>query len=286
MATKTWDLTDFSRVQTGSTFHVKISKGKAFKVVTTTDDNVLPFVEVEKDGKSLKIGLKRDQSYKFEKSPEAEVVLPALEGVDLSGAASGHLEGFDSEKNVVVQLSGASKLDGALQLGESEARNERRQLVDLDGRSARGRGSGQRREPHALGEFPLKQGKLDLSGASTADIVVRSTAPFTATMSGASKVRGKLETTELTLKSEGASHVNLDGSAKRAKVSVSGASHLQLDGVKTETMNITLSGASHAVVAVSESLDYDVSSVSHLTYTGNPAHVEGKRTGGSHVTHE
>ena len=67
---------------------------------------------------------------------------------------------------------------------------------------------------------------------------------------------------------------------------MSGASHFQLDGVKTETMNITVSGASHAKVAVSESLDYDVSSVSHLTYKGNPAHVEGKCTGGSHVSHD
>ena len=286
MATKTWDIAGFNRLQIGSTFHAKISKGKAFKVTTTADDNVLPFVEVEKDGKSLKIGLKKDQNFKFEKSPEAEIVLPALARIELSGAAKGHLEGFDSEKDVAVHLSGASKLDGALSSVKAKLETSGASSLTLTGGAQEAELLGSGASHLVLSEFPVKQGKLDLSGASTAEIVVRSTAPFTATASGASKLRGKLETTELTLETEGACHVNMEGSAKRAKVAVSGASHLQLDGVKTETMNITVSGASHAKVAVSESLDYDVSSVSHLTYKGNPAHVEGKRTGGSHVTHE
>jgi eukaryotic-like serine/threonine-protein kinase len=286
MATKSWDVADFGRVQIRSTFHTKISKGRAFKVTTTTDDNVLPYVEVEKDGNLLKVGLKKNQSYKLEKSPEAEIVLPALVGVDVSGASKGHLEGFDSEKDVAVHLSGASKLDGSLRSEKAKLETSGASSLTLTGGAQAAEVTGSGASHLLLGEFPLKQGKVDLSGASTADIVVQSTAPFAVTMSGASKLRGKLETALLTLKTEGACHVNVDGSAKRAKVSVSGASHLQLDGVKTEAMNITVSGASHAKVAVSESLDYDVSSVSHLTYKGNPAHVEGKRTGGSHVSHE
>ena len=51
-------------------------------------------------------------------------------------------------------------------------------------------------------------------------------------------------------------------------------------------MNIKVSGASHAKVAVSGSLDYDVSSASHLTYKGNPSHRRASDTGGSHVSHE
>jgi hypothetical protein len=67
---------------------------------------------------------------------------------------------------------------------------------------------------------------------------------------------------------------------------VEGASHLQLDALETETMTIKVSGASHAKVAVSGALDYDVSSVSHLTYKGNPSSIKAKRSGGSHVSHE
>jgi serine/threonine protein kinase len=286
MATKTWDLADFTRVQIRSNFHAKIVKGKQFKVTTTADDNVLPFIRVVKDGNLLKIGLEKNLSFQLKKAPEAEIVLPVLAGVDMSGATIGHLEGFDSEKEVSVHMTGASKLDGSLSSAKARLDTSGASSVTLTGGAQEAELSASGASHLVLGEFPLKQGKLELSGASTADIVVRTTAPFTATMSGASKLRGKLETAELTLKTDGASHVDLDGSAKRAKVSVSGTSHAQLDGVETETMNITVSGASHAKVAVSGSLDYDVSSVSQLTYKGSPAHVEGKRTGGSHVSHE
>ena len=204
-------------MQIGSTFHAKISKGKAFKVSTTADDNVLPFVQVEKDGSLLKIGLDKDQNFELKQSPEAEIVLPALAGVDLSGASKGHLEGFDSEKDVVVHLSGASKLDGSLRAVKAKLETSGASSVTLTGGAQEAELTASGASHLLLGEFPLKQGKLELSGASTADIVVRTTAPFTATMSGASKLRGKLETAEITLKTDGASHVNLDGSAKRPR---------------------------------------------------------------------
>ena len=52
-------------------------------------------------------------------------------------------------------------------------------------------------------------------------------------------------------------------------------------------MKIKVSGASHAKVAVSGSLDYEVSSASHLTYKGSPSHVDGNsNAAGPHVSHE
>ena len=48
---------DSPALQIRSTFHATISKGKTFKVSTTADDNVIPFVKVEKVKDVLKIGL-------------------------------------------------------------------------------------------------------------------------------------------------------------------------------------------------------------------------------------
>ncbi len=87
MATRTWDVSDFTRVQIRSTFDTKITKGKAFKVTTTADDNVLPYVRVEKDGNFLKLGFEKGHNFQLKKSPEAQIVLPILSGIDLSGAA-------------------------------------------------------------------------------------------------------------------------------------------------------------------------------------------------------
>ncbi len=286
MATKTWDISDFTRLQIRATFDAKITKGKSFKVTTTVDDNVLPYVRVEKEGNLLKLGFEKDHNFKLKKSPEAEIVLPVLSGVDLSGASAGHLIGFDAEKEVDIDVSGASNLDGSLGAARTKFDASGASSVTLKGSSDSADISAHGASHLKLADFALKRCKLDVSGASTTEFALRSSAPFTANVSGASTVRGKVEIPELVLEATGAGRTILSGTAKRATIVAEGASHLQLDGLQIETANIKASGASHAKVAVSGSLDYEVSSASHLTYKGNPSHAKGKRTGGSHVSHE
>ena len=113
-AAKTWEIAGFTRMQISSTFHASISKGKTFKVTVTADDNVLPLVQVTREGDSLEIRLENGHSFRLSKPLEAEIVLPTLAGLKLSGASEGILKGFDSEKDVEIELSGSSKLKGAL----------------------------------------------------------------------------------------------------------------------------------------------------------------------------
>ncbi len=108
---------------------------------------------------------------------------------------------------------------------------------------------------------------------------MRTSEPFAAKISGSSTFRGTVEAADLDLEAEGASRAILSGSAKSAKIVAEGASHLQLGGFENETVDIKLSGALHAKIAVNRSLDYEVSSASHLTYKGNPSHVEGEAHG-------
>jgi hypothetical protein len=324
---KTWDFAGFSRMQIRSTFHAKISKGSTFKVTTTADDNVLPFVKVEKEGDLLKIGRENGHSFQLKKPLEAEIVLPTIEGLELSGASQGELKGFDFEKDVAIHVSGSSKLMGSLGTGKAE--------FDVDGASSLSlAGSAQSAQLSAHGsshlmlpEFLVKQCELDLGGASTAEINVRSTAPFVAKISGSSTLKGSVEATDVNLDLRGASRATLRGSTKNAKIVVEGSSHLKspelaieaksielevsgassaalkgtadsavikgtgsshlaLADFKCKTVAITLSGASHAKVAASGSLEYHLSSASHLTYSGDPAKLEGEKSGGSHLTHE
>ena len=229
-AVKTWDVSRFNRIRVRSVFHAKITKGKTFKVATTADDNVLPFVRVEKEGDVLTIEIEKGHGFQLKKSPEAEIVLPVLAGVELSGASVGRLEGFDSEKDVAIDLSGASKLEGALAAAKVKVKVGGASHLSLTGKADSAELSSEGASHLKLAEFPLKQGKLDLSGAGTAEIVVRSAEPFVGEISGASKLRGTVEAAELDLKVSGASHVTLSGKAKTAKLDVSDASHLQLVG--------------------------------------------------------
>jgi Putative auto-transporter adhesin, head GIN domain len=173
----------------------------------------------------------------------------------------------------------------------------------------------------------VKQCEVDLGGASRAEILVRSTAPFVAKVSGSSTLKGSVDSTDVNLDIRGASRAILRGRTKNAKIvlegsshlkssdlaieansidlEVSGAStaalkgsvesavikgtgssHLELENLKSKTIEITLSGASHAKVAASGSLTYHLSSSSHLSYSGDPAKLDGESTGGSHLSHE
>jgi hypothetical protein len=324
---KTWDIGGFSRMQIRSTFHATISKGKTFKVTTTADDNIIPFVIVEKVKDVLMIGLERGHSFRLKKPLEAEIVLPALAGVDLSGACQGELKGFESEKDVNIHVSGSSKLKGSLGAGKAELGAEGASSISLTGSAQRAQLSAHGSSHLTLPEFLIKQGGLKLDGASNADITVRSTAPFVAKVSGSSTLKGTVEATDVDLEIRGASQAALRGSARNAKIIVEGSSrlkspelvfdaksieleatgassaalkgtaetavfkatgvcHLALEDLKCKSLDVTLSGASHASVAASGSLDYHISSVSHLTYSGDPAKLEGETTGGSHISHK
>jgi RNA polymerase sigma factor (sigma-70 family) len=104
-------------------------------------------------------------------------------------------------------------------------------------------------------------------------------------VSGASGLKGNLETKKIMLKAAGASHMKLTGSAKEAKLNVSGASHLDLSDFAVDQADVHLSGASHATVNAKSKLDYSVSGASHLGYRGEPTIGRRDKSGASHAGH-
>ena len=68
-------------------------------------------------------------------------------------------------------------------------------------------------------------------------------------------------------------------------IKASGASHLDLGEVKLAAADVTLDGASHAKINVSDKLDYSLSGWSHLEYSGEPNIGKSSKHGGSHLNH-
>jgi serine/threonine-protein kinase len=298
-ATKEWAIADFTRVAITSTFRARIKKGADFKVTTTADDNVLPHVRVSTQGTTLKVGLQDNQSYELRTRLEAEITLPTLTALDLSGASQTTLEGFKNENELKLRMKGASKLDGSLGVEKAEIDANGASSVSLAGtaKSARIKGGGA--SQLKLGDFRFRDCAISLEGASTAQLAVVSESPFKARVSGASHLSGSIRAIDLEFELEGASHVTLGAAARDAstrpsgalsqagsvKIRASGASHLDLTGVVAKNADVTLSGASHANVAVAGTLNYDLSSGSHLRYRGEPSTLTGKKSGGSMLSH-
>jgi len=323
-ATKTWDVAGFDSVQIGSTFHTKIAKGSSFKVTTTADDKILQHIRVVKVDRTLKIGLESG-SYSLKSPLGAEITMPTIAGLDLSGASKTALTGFDSERDIRIKLSGASELSGKIKAEKAEFVVDGASTATLSGSAAVGRLIANGSSHLKLGEFPFQQCALGLEGASSAQVVVQSDHPFLAKLAGSSHLNGSVKAADIRLDLSGASRATLGGSSKDVLIHGSGASRtelsefavnasklsIQLDGASSaklsgcadtallegnsashldlsrlvaQSADVKLTGSSHATIDVRGSLIYDLSSVSHLNFRGNPPAVTGKKSGCSTVS--
>jgi len=306
-AVKEWSIAGFTGVEITSTFRARIIKGSSFKITTTADDNVLPYVQVTKEGDTLKVGLQDKPRYELKTHLEAEITLPTLAVLNLSGASTATLSEFNNEKELKVRTSGASKLDGSLTIDEADFRASGASSVVLAGSAKTARITLDGASHLKLGEFLLKQCEIALQGASTAQLEVQSASPFKARLAGASHLSGWIQADDVDLELDGASHLTIGYQAKDAtssandasnrktarvsphaetvKVVASGASHLDLARLVTKSVDVKLSGASHATVEVTGTLHYDLSAGSHLSYHGEPSTVKGTKSGASMISH-
>lgn len=108
---------------------------------------------------------------------------------------------------------------------------------------------------------------------------------FTADSSGASRLKGTIETGRLHLEASGASTISLAGTAKEARLEASGASRLDLGKLKLGRADVELAGASHATLYVHEALDYSATGASRVIYEGNPKVGKQDTSGASSVVH-
>ena len=209
--TQEFNFSDFSRVEVGSAFEVKVVQSDSYSVSVTADDNLFDYILVSKQGTTLKIRLKTAQY--IDTTTRAEITMPQLHGLELSGATQGTVSGFSSTENVDLEVSGASSLD----------------LVDI-----------------SVGDV-----KSDISGAS--------------------KVTGDITAGDADFDVSGASTVQLEGSASDIVVDASGASRVKLAAFPVNNADIKLSGASSGTVNLDSRLDADLSGASKLEYIGEPA---------------
>jgi len=111
---------------------------------------------------------------------------------------------------------------------------------------------------------------IDLSGASSLDLVDISAGDVKLDISGASKVNGDITAGDTDFDLSGASTVQLDGSAGDIVVKAGGASRVKLDGFTVNNADINFNGASTGTVNLSGKLDANLSGASKLSYIGEP----------------
>lgn len=204
LVTRDFEFTDFTSVHLSQAFDAEITQSETFSVSVRVDDNILDLIEVDMSGSTLSVGTKSGASLTGNVTLEATITMPTVDGIELSGASSADVAGFDALGAFDVQVSGASRIDGDF-VAESVD-------VSLSGAS------------HISGEVVAGSIDLSLSGASRATL------------------QGSVD--DLTLDAEGASHADLDGLVvQTADVKLSGASDATVNA-EERIESVDVSGAS------------------------------------------
>jgi hypothetical protein len=245
--TKTFDYKDFTAIEIQNDFEVEITYADAYSITISGTERAMSNLDVVKSGDTLKIGMGGWQWFWFwHTSPKAVITLPDLRRLDLSGASSGTVSGFKTDKDFALQLSGASSLD-----------------IDME-----------------TGDF-----NADVSGASDLKIHLKAIS-FDGEASGASGIKGSLETGKTEIRLTGASDAKLTGSGSDMHLNASGASGAKLADFTVKTAVVDLSGASGADIDASDKLDVDISGASTLNYYGNPVLGKTAISGASDLNHK
>lgn len=203
--TREFPLSDFDQVQISHAFKAEISQGDSYSVVVTVDDNLEQYLQVDKQGDRLSIGLKPGVNIPRGQL-EAKVIMPDLAGVDGSGAARITISGFESDRALNAQISGASTLRGDIQAGDLTAHVSGASSLVLEGSGG--------------------NGKLDASGASTIDLSDFPLQDVDAQASGASRVTVNASG-RLNADANGASTVEYLGNPELGNIQETGASHVK-----------------------------------------------------------
>ncbi len=195
--TQEYEISDFSRVQVSSAFEIEITQSDTYSISVTAPENWFKYINVEKAAQTLEIGM--DIKFwgfwnRIAVQPKVEITMPSLEILDMSGATSGLVRGFESANDFRLNLSGASHLDMEITAYDTS--------LTISGAS------------ELSGRLNAHDVRINLSGASSTEL--------------------EGEINNLNLQVSGASHANLDElPGQDARVEVSGASNatVSIDGI-------------------------------------------------------
>lgn len=201
------DLAGFDALEVSHSFRVDVTQGELFHVLLRVDENVLNHLDVRRQGDTLRIGLEPGVGYSTsDLLLEAEVTMPEVTGLVLSGASRTTLDGFRSSRRLEVNVSGASYLTGEIECEDAELEVSGASHVTLDGSAGDIRINASGASSVDLEAFPVDNARVQASGASNVTIDASGT---------------------LDAEASGASHIFYVGSPDLGDVDTSGASSVR-----------------------------------------------------------
>jgi hypothetical protein len=198
------DFVGYSVLDIAYTFEVTVTQADSFSVKIRVDDNIVPYLDVGQEGNTLYLHLKPCVVYD-DVTPEADVTMPDVVRISLSGASSAALSGFDFTHTLPLTASGASLISGTIRTGDMTLNLSGASNASLAGEGANLNANVSGASQLGFAGFECEDIALDVSGASQATVT------FTGTLSGSVS---------------GASVLNYYGNPSAVDVTISGESRI------------------------------------------------------------
>jgi len=219
---KDFNFKDFQNIEISSNFSFDVKRSDAYSIKISARENIMERVEVEQTGNTLKIRL-LPGSYS-NTGLKADITLPEIKRLVVSGASRGTLKGFNSNEDFDTVVSGASSVDIDIQTGSAstEVSGASKITGSLKATSVRFEISGASR-CDLTGS--AEKAVINISGASQANLEDFVIQDADLDVSGASRTTVKVQRT-LNVDVSGASSVEYLDNPDLGTVSVTGASRL------------------------------------------------------------
>jgi hypothetical protein len=185
LETEEYAFTNFTKVEIGSAFEFEIKQSSSYSINVTADDNVIDYVQVYKDGQTLKIRLGGIPSLRLV-TLRASVTIPQLHGLIISGASRGTVYDFNSTEDLDITVSGASRVTGDITAGNVEFNISGASTIQLEGSANDMIANVSGASRLNLDAFIVNNGDVDFSGASSGTVNLNGR--LDANLSGASRL--------------------------------------------------------------------------------------------------
>lgn len=117
LVSREFTLADFDQVEAGLHFDLNIRQGTTPKVILTSDDNFIDYIQVEQVDKTIRFEFIPGYAYDTRGiTLRAEVFSPEITRLDLEGSSHAKLDGYHSMGTLEATLTGASALTGEMQV--------------------------------------------------------------------------------------------------------------------------------------------------------------------------
>ena len=162
---------DFTAVEVGWAFEVTVTQSSSYSVVISADEKIFDDIEVTQTGNTLIIGQKSGTIDLGGLVRKAEITMPDLNKLILSGATRGTAEGFSNSNTFILELSGASSLEMTnINVGDAEIEVSGASNLDAEGTANDLFSLVSGASNVDLSNFPVNNADVNVSGASRATI--------------------------------------------------------------------------------------------------------------------